>query len=443
MNEGALLPTHSQLSCGSQRSLLGKKRPDKPHLFWLHCKFQIRALGIKNQFEYHLEEQLTKNIATLAFEILVLNKLAINKQILVPERLSGDGFLHAVIRCNDRCCVFITKRILGKGTYKSVYEGIQIELDAHKTVTSVKVSSVALWIICQKENVLFSHIIDEDERANLFESGHIIKKSTYSILEGTTMLLVLSKFLFDFDSAINLKKLPSLEITLQAVCDNVHGLAMMHKIDFIHRDVKTANMGIKTNWRGILIDLGFAVPVQKFALPKTTPQYIAPELIQKDCSSRTKVTYCLRGTQNKATDLWALGISLYEIFSPKHESPFFIKKVKIFRELYSNLWNLTQKDLKRSLFSKWKAKNFVTLKIQSIIEQLLSIDPNFRGNALAVSIRLRHLIKKISPLTLRKYDYISNEYTSVKSLLASQERSLEHVSLRTESEFSRLKVRSL
>ena len=90
-------------------------------------------------------------------------------------------------------------------------------------------------------------------------------------------------------------------------------LAHAHARGVLHRDVKTANIVVGPESRPILLDFGLASSLASDSTVNTaadtttgvisgTPQYLAPELLQG-------------GRPSVASDLWALGVVLYEMCS--------------------------------------------------------------------------------------------------------------------------------
>ncbi|KAK6465285.1 kinase-like domain-containing protein [Scheffersomyces coipomensis] len=83
------------------------------------------------------------------------------------------------------------------------------------------------------------------------------------------------------------------------------GLSGVHKMGFIHRDLKAANVLITKEGKVQLCDFGVAAKITSNALKRTTmagtPYWMAPEVIRKG------------DTYNSKADIWSLGITIYEI----------------------------------------------------------------------------------------------------------------------------------
>ncbi|MDC3378659.1 serine/threonine-protein kinase [Planctomycetota bacterium] len=94
---------------------------------------------------------------------------------------------------------------------------------------------------------------------------------------------------------------------LRALTKAAEALAALHEAGVIHRDVKPDNVLVDTAGRVRVVDLGIAVdPETSLRLTMTgavvgTPAYMAPEQLSAD-----------RARIGPATDVWALGVMLYE-----------------------------------------------------------------------------------------------------------------------------------
>lgn len=92
--------------------------------------------------------------------------------------------------------------------------------------------------------------------------------------------------------------LEEVSIVLQPVCS---ALNYAHQNNVFHCDIKPANILLHVDGRVLLTDFGVA-RLASDRIGGGTPPYIAPELFS-------------RGTVNAKTDIYSLGVTLYEIFS--------------------------------------------------------------------------------------------------------------------------------
>jgi serine/threonine protein kinase len=86
------------------------------------------------------------------------------------------------------------------------------------------------------------------------------------------------------------------------------GLDYIHKQGFLHRDICPRNIMVSQEGVAKIIDLGLSIPYRpEFCKPGNrtgTPNYLAPELIK-------------RVTTDKRVDLFALGVTAYELITGK------------------------------------------------------------------------------------------------------------------------------
>ncbi|WP_255953119.1 serine/threonine-protein kinase [Streptomyces odontomachi] len=90
----------------------------------------------------------------------------------------------------------------------------------------------------------------------------------------------------------------------------LRGLAAVHEAGVLHRDVKPHNVLFRPNGRALLMDFGIATFEGASQVTRSheiigTPQYLAPELLSHTPENPVPAS--------AASDLWALGVTLYEM----------------------------------------------------------------------------------------------------------------------------------
>ncbi|MFE9907651.1 serine/threonine-protein kinase [Streptomyces clavifer] len=90
----------------------------------------------------------------------------------------------------------------------------------------------------------------------------------------------------------------------------LRGLTAVHEAGVLHRDVKPHNILFRPDGRALLMDFGIstfegAVQVTRSHEIIGTPHYLAPELLSRTAAQPHPAT--------AASDLWALGVTLYEM----------------------------------------------------------------------------------------------------------------------------------
>jgi len=136
--------------------------------------------------------------------------------------------------------------------------------------------------------------------AQFFDSGTLDDGSAFLVTEfvdGTSL-----------DHILKQRGTLSLDEALE-ICEQVaEALDEAHRMHILHRDLKPANVMITTDGRAILVDFGVAGALDldtgatQFGQVFGTPNYMAPEQVLGD-------------SQTPATDVYALGVLLYQMLT--------------------------------------------------------------------------------------------------------------------------------
>ncbi|PRQ51099.1 putative protein kinase RLK-Pelle-LysM family [Rosa chinensis] len=199
---------------------------------------------------------------------------------------------------------FSDSRLLGNGTYGSVYYGLLHEQEVaikRMTVTKTKEFLAEVKVLCRVHHSnlveLIGYAATEDELFLIYEYAQ--KGSLKSHLhdpqnKGQTSL--------------------SWIMRLQIALDAARGLEYIHehtKAHYVHRDIKTSNILLDGAFRGKISDFGLAKLVGKTGEGEATVTkvvgtygYLAPE-------------YLSDGRATTKSDIYAFGVVLFEILSGK------------------------------------------------------------------------------------------------------------------------------
>lgn len=128
--------------------------------------------------------------------------------------------------------------------------------------------------------------------------------------------------------------IPEIKYCLMSICN---GLDYMHRLGYIHRDIKLRNILVDNDSNIKIGDLGFCIHKNNVRLGRVagTPNYLSPELI-KDEKSR------------KEDDIWSTGIIIYNLYygkSPwpnvdKYEVKKYITGMRIYYEDKSTVYRI-------------------------------------------------------------------------------------------------------
>jgi serum/glucocorticoid-regulated kinase 2 len=130
-------------------------------------------------------------------------------------------------------------------------------------------------------------------------------------------------------------------------CQIIQGLAYLHSMNIMYRDMKPENVLLDEKGNACLADFGISKVLNPKEMAKSfvgTPEYVAPEIV-------------LQKGHNKAVDIWCFGVLLYEMvfgippFYNKNQNvmlnwvvklePTFPKMIKISDELTSLISQVT------------------------------------------------------------------------------------------------------
>ena len=162
------------------------------------------------------------------------------------------------------------------------------------------------------------------------------------------------------------------------------GLAAIHKLKILHRDLKTLNIFLTKNLGVKIGDLGVAkILSHSGSFAKTligTPYYLSPEL-------------CEEKPYNDKSDIWALGCILYELCTYKH--PFNAKSqggliLKILESEPEPIGNNYSKDLQKIINNIFEKKMEKRPSCQDILKNTKIIEKSKR-------LELYNMIEELYP----------------------------------------------
>lgn len=229
----------------------------------------------------------------------------------VPNRRTvfqrpGDPYLYLYAE-REWYCYDPADDPLGSGAMGTVWRGYRVKTGEQIAVKRVKDEYVNIPII--------------RERARL-ESSMAFRHQNLIEMIGCCMvhpdkgpIWLLSKFVSGEEIDKFAKQISNgemkVEIISRLICQVLDALEYIHANGIIHRDIKPSNIMVEEDSNARLMDLGIARMSggNKFSQSGFigTPQYAAPEQITRDMNSPIPI--------NAATDIYALGVTFYELLT--------------------------------------------------------------------------------------------------------------------------------
>ena len=259
---------------------------------------------------------------------------------------------------------YIIEKELGKGTYGIVYKA---RSKNDKNIYVIKQISLTGLTKDQKNEVK-----QESEILKKIKSKYVVKY--YDSFEEEDKLNIVMEYcecgdLSEFiDSQEKTKVLLKEDEIWKFFIKITLGLADIHKLKILHRDLKSLNIFLKQGKDVRVGDLGVAKVLNQTFFAKTfigTPYYLSPEI-------------CEDKPYNDKSDVWALGCILYELCTYHH--PFTAKSqggliLKILNENPKPINDYYSKELKhliKVIFNKDYQKRpscLDILKLDYVIEK--------------------------------------------------------------------------
>lgn len=200
-------------------------------------------------------------------------------------------------------------RLLGRGGMGAVYEARDLELDSSVAVKVLRPGIAKSDSVRERfrREIQLARQVTHPNACRIFDlglHGEDLIFLTMELLEGETLAARLKRE----GSLSPVEALPIVEQVVAALCE-------AHRVDVIHRDLKTANVMLVPDnggFRTVVTDFGLAISKRSGEgldehLTRTgellgTPAYMAPEQLE-------------RGKTTPATDVYALGLLLYEMMT--------------------------------------------------------------------------------------------------------------------------------
>lgn len=340
-------------------------------------------------FEPEQAEKMTK----ILYKHMIKNPLESGDK---PQLIKNPDIKAAVLltKFDDKSISLQFNKELGKGSYKEVFDGYQFKI-LSETETSIKFKFAPAALLKINDIKYKQETIRENQIASKFTGSHVVKESKHCFNTENSWVMVSDKLPFFFENVISRslflpaqKEKRTFEYLIRGAKGAAKGIAEIHKEGYVHRDIKPANLAIQANGKGMATDLGTLIGKYRFHTCIGTPLFLPPELIKRvniNCTFKYN-------SQNAQGDLWAFGLSLYEIFHPTNQDP---PALRGFGDIYEKIYRIQQDPIafKKDLFQDWPAANEKEKKLQDTIRKLLSVNPKERGTAQEAYESLRAIQK--------------------------------------------------
>ena len=239
---------------------------------------------------------------------------------------------------------YIIEKELGKGTYGIVYKATK--KDDNKICVIKQISLQGLNQAQKNEVKLESEILKS------INSKYVVKY--YDSFEEENNLNIVMEYcesgdLNDFiENQKKTKHLLQENIIWKFFIKITLGLADIHKLKILHRDLKSLNIFLKEGNDVRVGDLGVAKVLNQTFFAKTfigTPYYLSPEI-------------CEDKPYNDKSDVWALGCILYELctyrhpFTAKSQGGLILKILNDNPEPINDYYSKDLKDVLNKIFDK-------------------------------------------------------------------------------------------
>jgi serine/threonine protein kinase len=194
----------------------------------------------------------------------------------------------------DPHSVYEFGKVLGTGAFGAVYSGTHKKTGQQVAIKKLDVTDGD------------SDVLNETEIMSQLRSPHIIEfHGNYRAARSLFIVMELAKS--DVSDLLKVHKAGVGEPFLGPIAKSAFGgLAFMHKLGYVHRDIKPGNLLISLDGRVKLSDFGVSSRRSRMHTLIGTPTFLAPEIVSGD-----EVGY------NAKVDIWAVGITLINVAQGK------------------------------------------------------------------------------------------------------------------------------
>jgi len=275
---------------------------------------------------------------------------------------------------------------LGRGAFGQVFRGtyddkvVAIKVSDHSTITIE---------IAIQQKLMHPNIVQFIASARINLSGYLVME----LISGGN----LENYARNSNLPLDEKK------CLDIVSDVAEGLAYLHGLGILHRDIKSSNMLFTAEMRIKIADFGLAIELNNVVESGVklvgTPIYMAPEILYKGSARayRTK------------TDIYALGVMIFELI--RRKEPFsYLVEYKDGKPNFSKLSKHIGQG-KRASFP-----NDASISLQQLVEQCWNQDPEQRPEAVEIIHRVNE------EMNSKQTESMVTSFLTTQSLFSSEKQ---------------------
>ena len=218
----------------------------------------------------------------------------------------GDPYLYLYVN-REWYCYDPSEEPLGSGAMGTVWHGYKVNDGSQIAIKRVRDEYVNILIIRERARL---------ESFMAFRHQNLIETIGCCMVNPNKgPIWLLSKFVSGQEIDQFSKQISDgpqkVETLSRCICQVLDALEYIHANGIIHRDIKPSNIMVEDESNARLMDLGIACMSggNKFSQHGFigTPQYAAPEQVTRDANKSLPI--------NAATDIYALGVTFYELLS--------------------------------------------------------------------------------------------------------------------------------
>jgi serine/threonine-protein kinase len=278
--------------------------------------------------------------------------------------------------------------------------GVAYVLEAHHELLD---KAVALKVLAPEAargrsfETLAEKFLVEARAAAKVDSPYVARVMDVGTLESGAPFIVMERLEgCNLDELLFLEQRPKIEDAVDYVLQTLQGLAHAHVLGVVHRDLKPANLFLAKQPDGTstvkILDFGIAFILDDAGQPPAServaakgaivgsPMYMSPEQVRND------------GTIDHRTDIWSLGVVLYELVTGKVP---FGASAQGMGELFGSI-------LHDPLEPISKKREDAPKELDAVIAKALARDPNERYENVA------ELARALAPFGSGKWAHLAD-----------------------------------